>query len=96
MFPVNPGIQRIQRIQEHPTFPSVTAIGQPVDVAVVAVPNKRAVDAFNDGAQAGVAWRGVVNKPEGQRLIAWRSRCSASSTVALGQPRLIRMKPCPS
>ncbi len=33
---------------------------------------------------------------KGHRLIAWRSRCSASSTVALGQSRLMRMKPCPS
>ncbi|MFZ2858887.1 acetate--CoA ligase family protein [Acidovorax sp.] len=51
IFPVNP---RSQRVQEYPAFSSVTAIGQPVDVAVVAVPNDRAVDAFHDCAQAGV------------------------------------------
>lgn len=51
IFPVNPKSREVQSL---PAFPSVTAVGEPVDVALVAVPNERAIEAFNDCAQAGV------------------------------------------
>ncbi|MCJ0762270.1 acetate--CoA ligase family protein [Variovorax terrae] len=51
IFPVNP---RSPVVQSLPAFPSVTAIGQPVDVALLAVPHERAIEAFEDCARAGV------------------------------------------
>ncbi len=51
IFPVNP---RRTEVQGLPAFPSVQAIPEPVDVALIAVPNERAIDAVRDCASAGV------------------------------------------
>lgn len=51
IYPVNP---RSTVVQALPAYKSVRDIGQPVDVAVLAVPHDRAVAAFEDCAAAGV------------------------------------------
>jgi acyl-CoA synthetase (NDP forming) len=51
VYPVNPKSALVQAL---PAYSSVVAIGRPVDVAVLAVPNTRAVEAFQDCAAAGV------------------------------------------
>ncbi|HRH86541.1 MAG TPA: acetate--CoA ligase family protein [Rubrivivax sp.] len=51
IYPINP---KSARVQELAAFPSVAAVGQPVDVAVIAVSSDRAVQALDDCAKAGV------------------------------------------
>ena len=55
IYPVNP---RASEIQGLPAFPRVSAIGAPVDLALVAVPAAAVEDVIADCARAGV--RGVV------------------------------------
>lgn len=55
VYPVNP---HAQRIQDLPAWPSVQAIGQPVDLAILAVPAPLVDSAFDDAVQAGA--KGVV------------------------------------
>ncbi len=51
IYPVNPRAESVQGLK---AWPSVTAIAQPVDVALVAVPQERTEAAFEDCAAAGV------------------------------------------
>jgi len=51
IFPVN---QQQSEIQELKAYPTVSAIGQPVDLAVVAVPAVGVLNALADAARAGV------------------------------------------
>jgi acyl-CoA synthetase (NDP forming) len=51
IYPVNPQQSEIQELK---AYPSVSAIGQPVDLAVVAVPAPGVLAALNDAARAGV------------------------------------------
>ncbi len=51
IHPVNPRAERVQGLR---AWPSVRAIGQPVDVALIAVPQERTEAAFEDCAAAGV------------------------------------------
>lgn len=51
LFPVNPGAPEVQGL---PAFPSLKAIGEPVDCAVVAVPAALALKAMEDIAEAHV------------------------------------------
>ena len=51
LFPVNPGASEVQGL---PAFPSLRAIGEPVDCAVVAVPANLALKAMEDIAEAHV------------------------------------------
>ena len=51
VHPVNPRADAVQGIK---AWPSVQAIGQPVDVAVIALPQERTEAAFEDCAAAGV------------------------------------------
>ncbi|AOZ02643.1 hypothetical protein BKK81_25895 [Cupriavidus sp. USMAHM13] len=51
IYPVNPKSQEVQGL---PAFASVRAIAAPVDMALVAVPNERVLDAIRDCAGAGV------------------------------------------
>ena len=51
VYPVNP---RADLVQGMKAWPSVQAIGQPVDVALIAVPQQRTEAAFEDCAAAGV------------------------------------------
>jgi acetyl coenzyme A synthetase (ADP forming)-like protein len=55
IFPVNPKAGSIGGLQ---AYPSVAAIGQPVDLGVIAVPAPAVLDAVRDCARAGA--RGVV------------------------------------
>jgi acetyl coenzyme A synthetase (ADP forming)-like protein len=55
LYPVNPGAAEIDGI---PTFPTVSAIQAPVDMALIAVPAAAVEDAIRDCARAGV--RSVV------------------------------------
>ncbi|HQD15387.1 MAG TPA: acetate--CoA ligase family protein [Ottowia sp.] len=51
VHPVNPRADAVQGIK---AWPSVQAIGQPIDVAVIALPQERTEAAFEDCAAAGV------------------------------------------
>ena len=51
VYPVNPRADAVQGLK---SYPSVSAIGQPVDVALIAVPQERTEAAFEDCAAAGV------------------------------------------
>jgi acetate---CoA ligase (ADP-forming) len=55
IYPVNPKAQTIDGIK---AYPSVTAIGQPVDLGLIAVPASLVLEAVRDCARAGA--RGVV------------------------------------
>ena len=55
LYPVNPNADRIQDL---PAWPSLRAIGQPVDLAILAVPSALVDAAFDDAVAAGV--QGVV------------------------------------
>ena len=55
LYPVNPNAERIQEL---PAFPSLRAIGQPVDLAILAVPSALVDGALDDAIAAGV--KGVV------------------------------------
>ncbi len=55
VYPVNPNATEIQGL---PCHPSVSAIGKPVDLAVIAVPAVAVEEAANDCARSGV--RGLV------------------------------------
>lgn len=71
VYPINPKGGMIQGLQ---SYPSIRAVGHPVDVAVLAVPQERTLAALQDCAQGGV--RAVLlltsqfaeSGPEGQRL----------------------------
>lgn len=51
IYPVNPRADAVQGLK---AYPSVSAIGQPVDVAVIVVPQALTLAAFEDCAKAGV------------------------------------------
>lgn len=51
IYPVNLKLSQVQALR---AYPSVSAIGLPVDVAVIAVPHQHTVSAFEDCARAGV------------------------------------------
>ncbi|WP_028602784.1 acetate--CoA ligase family protein [Ottowia thiooxydans] len=51
IYPVNPRATMVQGLK---SYPSVSAIGQAVDVALIAVPQERTEAAFEDCAAAGV------------------------------------------
>lgn len=51
IYPVNPGRPAIQGL---PSFPSASAIGKPVDLAIISVPAARVGAMIDDCAQAGV------------------------------------------
>jgi acyl-CoA synthetase (NDP forming) len=51
IYPVNPQQSEIQELKAYPT---VSAIGQPVDLAVVAVPAAGVLNAMTDAAKAGI------------------------------------------
>lgn len=51
IYPVNPRAETVQGLR---AWPSASAIGQPVDVALIAVPQERTEAAFEDCAAAGV------------------------------------------
>ena len=55
LYPVNPNADRIQDL---PAFPSLRAIDQPVDLAILAVPSALVDGALDDAIAAGV--KGVV------------------------------------
>ena len=51
VFPINPHHDRVQGL---PSFPSISAIGEPVDLAIVALPAGHAVDAVAECGELGV------------------------------------------
>ncbi|ETR76093.1 acyl-CoA synthetase [Afipia sp. P52-10] len=51
LYPVNP---THKEIEGYKTYPSVTAIGMPVDLAIIVIPAKLVVDVVEECAQAGV------------------------------------------
>jgi acetate---CoA ligase (ADP-forming) len=75
---VNPHADRISDVPSHPT---VEAIGQPVDLAVVAVPAAVVPDAIRDCARAGV--RGVVVVSAGFAEVSEEGRAAERALVEL-------------
>lgn len=51
IFPINPKSQIVQDLK---AYPSISAVGQPIDVAVLTVPSHKAPEALKDCARAGV------------------------------------------
>ena len=51
LYPVNPGAAEVQGLH---AWPSISAIGKPVDCAVIAVPAVQTVAAMEDAARAHV------------------------------------------
>src|SRR5947209_8325948 len=51
LYPVNPSYEEIAGLR---CFPSVSAIGQPVDLALIAIPAERVLQSLEECAQAGV------------------------------------------
>ena len=73
IHPVNPNVKKLRR---RTAYPSVTAIPEPVDLAVVAVPAESVLDVVDQCAEAGVKALLVVSSgfaeegPHGARLQA--------------------------
>jgi len=70
VFPVNPGHERIQGL---PAFPSVRALPQPVDLALIAVAAEQVMDVLAQCQQrqikaAAIYTSGATGLPAGQRL----------------------------
>jgi acyl-CoA synthetase (NDP forming) len=55
LYPVNP---KADRIQDLPAWPTLRAVGQPIDLAILAVPSPLVDEVFDDAVAAGV--KGVV------------------------------------
>src|SRR5262245_3183326 len=51
LYPVNPTHKEIRGFR---TYPSVTAIGEPIDLAVIVIPAKLVVDVVEECASVGV------------------------------------------
>ena len=51
LYPINP---RAATVQDVPAFPSILAVPEPVDLAIIAVPEAQAIQAMRDCAQKGV------------------------------------------
>jgi predicted CoA-binding protein/GNAT superfamily N-acetyltransferase len=67
VYPVNPNATEIAGRK---AYPSVAAVGEPVDLAVIAVPAAGAEAAMADCAAAGV-WAAVIARPHRLRWCAW-------------------------
>lgn len=78
IYPVNPHAETIAGLPSHPT---VQAIGQPVDLAVVAVPAAAVADVVRDCARAGV--RGVVVVSAGFAEVSEAGRAAERELVEL-------------
>jgi acyl-CoA synthetase (NDP forming)/RimJ/RimL family protein N-acetyltransferase len=75
---VNPHAERVAGVPSHPT---VEAIGEPVDLALVAVPAAAVPDVVRDCAQAGV--RGVVVVSAGFAEVSEEGRAAERELVEL-------------
>ncbi len=51
LYPINP---RAATVQDVPAFPSILAVPEPVDLAIIAVPEAQAIQAMRDCASKGV------------------------------------------
>jgi acetate---CoA ligase (ADP-forming) len=87
LYPVNPGATEIEGI---PTFPTVSAIQAPVDMALIAVPAAAVEDAIRDCARASVRSVVVISagfgevSPEGretEKLLRQLARSSGMRMV---------------
>ena len=58
LYPVNPNYQEVHGLR---CYPSVSAIGAPVDLAVLAIPADRVMDALEDCAASGVGAAIVIS-----------------------------------
>jgi acetate---CoA ligase (ADP-forming) len=58
LYPVNPSYREIDGV---PCFPSVGAIGQPIDLALVAIPAETVLPALEDCAAAGVGHAVIIS-----------------------------------
>ena len=90
IYPVNPKYEAIEGLR---CYPSVAAIGQPVDLAVIAVPAAGVAAAIRDCARAGVAGAVILTAgfreiatDEGRRLEAELKQIAAKTGVRLVGP----------
>jgi acyl-CoA synthetase (NDP forming) len=58
LYPVNPSYREIEGV---PCFPSVGAIGQPIDLALVAIPAETVLPALEECAAAGVGHAVIIS-----------------------------------
>jgi acetate---CoA ligase (ADP-forming) len=58
LFPVNPSYREIDGL---PCFPNVAAIGEPVDLALIAIPAEAVLPALEDCAAAGIGHAVVIS-----------------------------------
>ncbi|HJT08033.1 MAG TPA: CoA-binding protein, partial [Stellaceae bacterium] len=58
LYPVNPSYREIDGV---PCFPSVGAIGQPIDLALIAIPAETVLPALEDCAAAGVGHAVIIS-----------------------------------
>jgi acetate---CoA ligase (ADP-forming) len=86
IYPVNPAAREIAGLAAHP---SVGAIGQPVDLAVIAVPASRVEEVVADCARAGV--RAVVVISAGFGEVSGAGRDVERRLVALARGSGMRM-----
>lgn len=87
IFPVNPKPGLIQGLQPYPTLKS---IGQPIDLAIIAVPESLVQGALEDAVEAGV--RGVVLFTSGYaeiNSVGAEAQKRLSDTARLGGIRLL-------
>ena len=86
IYPVNPAAREIAGL---PAYPSVGAIGKPVDLAVIAVPAARVEEVVGECACAGV--HAVVVISAGFAEVAGSGRAAEARLVALARGSGMRM-----
>jgi acetyl coenzyme A synthetase (ADP forming)-like protein len=86
VYPVHPSASEIEGLR---AFPSLTAIGQPVDLAVIAVPAAQVEDVVAECAGVGV--RGVVVISAGFAEISAAGRAAQQRLTALVRSSGMRM-----
>lgn len=86
LYPINPKAAEIDGL---PAYPSVSAVGAPVDMALIAVPASMVEDAIHDCARAGV--RGVVIITSGFGEISQEGREAERRLVDLCRASGMRM-----
>ena len=58
LYPVNPSYREINGV---PCFPSVEAIGEPIDLALIAIPALAVLEALESCARAGVRHAVIIS-----------------------------------
>jgi acyl-CoA synthetase (NDP forming) len=86
IYPVNPNAPEIQGLRAYPT---VAAIGEPVDMVIVAVPAPMVLDALHDAAAAGV--KAAVVFSSGFAEVSETGRAMQAEITALAEQSGMRI-----